>query len=228
MIPSTSIAPLPAATNVEPTMPPMRACEDDDGSPNHHVARFQAIAPMRPPKITAGVMTSASTIPPAIVAATLSEMKAPTKFRIAAIVTATFGFSAPVAIVVAMALAVSWKPLVKSKLTAVATSRARMTSALDMATRRPARRIGVMRSCAQSSRAAARTGYELVTKLQPFCETRRLVVVVAGVARGRRTRPEDALDREHGARARGRPVASVTAVQFGGPVALFAALKATV
>ena len=52
-IPSVSIAPPPAATKVEPMMPPMRACDEDDGSPNHHVARFQAIAPMRPPKMTA-------------------------------------------------------------------------------------------------------------------------------------------------------------------------------
>jgi hypothetical protein len=105
-IPSVRIAPLPAATNVEPTMPPMRACDEDDGSPNHHVARFYAIAPMSPPKIPAGVTTSPSTMLPATVAATFREMKAPTKFSSAATVTATFGLSAPVAIIVAMALAV--------------------------------------------------------------------------------------------------------------------------
>ena len=44
-------------------------------------------------------------------------------------VTAIFGLSAPVAIVVAIALAVSWKPLVKSKPSAVTTTRARMMSA---------------------------------------------------------------------------------------------------
>ena len=53
------------------------------------------------------MIAPASTIPPATVAATLSEMNAPMKFRIAAIVTATLGLSAPVAIVVAIALAVS-------------------------------------------------------------------------------------------------------------------------
>ena len=46
-------------------------------------------------------------------------MKAPAKLRIAAIVTATFGGRAPVAIDVAIALAVSWKPLVKSNANAV-------------------------------------------------------------------------------------------------------------
>src|SRR5215510_4196388 len=105
--PSNCTAPEPAAASVAPMMPPINACEDDDGSPNHHVARFQQIAPTSPPNTTVGVIAPASTIPPAMVAATLSEMNAPTKFRIAAIVTATFGLSAPVAIVVAIAFAVS-------------------------------------------------------------------------------------------------------------------------
>ena len=73
-------------------------------------------------------MTSAFTMPLATVAATESEMNAPTKFRIAAMVTATFGGSAPVAIVVAIAFAVSWKPLVKSKPRAATTTRATMMS----------------------------------------------------------------------------------------------------
>jgi hypothetical protein len=75
----TSTAEPPAATSVEPTTPPMSACEEDEGRPNHHVARFQQIAPTRPPETTVGVMASASTIPPATVAATLSEMNAPTR-----------------------------------------------------------------------------------------------------------------------------------------------------
>src|SRR3954449_4492684 len=105
--PSNFTAPVPAAANVAPITPPMSACEDDDGSPNHHVARFQEIAPIRPPSTTVGVIAPASTIPPAIVAATFSEMNAPAKFRIAASATATLGGSAPVAIVVAIAFAVS-------------------------------------------------------------------------------------------------------------------------
>src|SRR3954454_19340775 len=51
--------------------------------------------------MTVVVTTPESTMPFATVAATLMEMKAPTKFRIAATPTAIFGFSAPVAIVVA-------------------------------------------------------------------------------------------------------------------------------
>jgi hypothetical protein len=41
------------------------------------VPRFQAIAPIRPPSTTVGVIAPASTIPPATVAATSSEMNAP-------------------------------------------------------------------------------------------------------------------------------------------------------
>jgi hypothetical protein len=43
--------------------------------------------------------------------------------------TATFGRSAPVAMDVAMAFAVSWKPFVKSKTSAVATTTTTMTDA---------------------------------------------------------------------------------------------------
>ena len=86
------------------------------------------IAPTRPPKTTVGVITSPFTMPLATVAATLSEMNAPTKLSTAAMLTATLGFRAPVAIVVAIAFAVSWKPLVKSKPRAATTTRATMMS----------------------------------------------------------------------------------------------------
>ena len=41
---------VPSAASVEPTMPPISACEDDDGSPKYQVSRFQKIAPIRPAK----------------------------------------------------------------------------------------------------------------------------------------------------------------------------------
>ena len=90
--------------------------------------RFQAIAPIRPAKTIVVVTTSLSTMPLATVAATSSEMKAPTKFRTAAIPTAAFGDIARVEIDVATALAVSWKPFVKSNARAVATTMIRMRS----------------------------------------------------------------------------------------------------
>src|SRR5919201_621179 len=37
----------PDWTSAAPTRPPISACEELDGRPNHHVRRFQAIAPAR-------------------------------------------------------------------------------------------------------------------------------------------------------------------------------------
>src|SRR5690606_27547200 len=53
--------------------------------------------------------------PPEMVLATSVLRNAPTRLSTAANATATFGLMAPVAMGVAIALAVSWKPLVKSK-----------------------------------------------------------------------------------------------------------------
>ena len=58
-------------------------------------------------------------MPPEMVLATSVDRKAPTRLSVPAAMTATFGLSAPVAIEVAMALAVSWKPFVKSNTSAV-------------------------------------------------------------------------------------------------------------
>ena len=63
------------------------------------------------------------------VSATSMERKAPTKLRMADRMTAAFGFRAPVAMDVAIALAVSWKPLVKSNAKAVTTTTTRMNNA---------------------------------------------------------------------------------------------------
>ena len=60
------------------------------------------------------------------VTATSTERKAPTRFRTPASSTAVFGLRAPVAIDVAMALPVSWNPLVKSNASAVTISSTRM------------------------------------------------------------------------------------------------------
>ena len=118
----------PRPRTATPTTPPISACEDEDGSPKYQVSRFQEIAPIRPAKTIGSVTRSASTIPLAIVAATASDRNAPTKLRTAASVTATRGAIARVEIDVATALAVSWKPLVKSNASAVATTIKRTTS----------------------------------------------------------------------------------------------------
>ena len=84
--------------------------------------RFQAIAPIRPANTIVGVIRSASTMPFATVAATSSEMNAPTKLSTAAPATAVRGGTARVEIPVATTFAVSWKPFVKSNASAVTTT----------------------------------------------------------------------------------------------------------
>ena len=129
-MPAPSTAGGPAATKAEPTMPPIRACEEEAGSPKYQVARFHAIAPTSPANTIAGVTRLASTMPVAMVAATCSERKAPTKFSADASPTASFGGIARVEIEVATALAVSWNPFVKSKASAVPTTIQRTTSSI--------------------------------------------------------------------------------------------------
>src|SRR5579871_5216682 len=115
----TWIAPAPAAAHAAPTRPPIRACDELEGSPSHHVIRFQVIPPISAANTTVVVVADVATIPLAIVVATLSEMNAPTKFRQAENATATRGGIARVEIDAATALAVSWKPFVKSNASAV-------------------------------------------------------------------------------------------------------------
>ena len=69
-----------------------------------------------------------------MVAATARERNAPTKLSAPEIATAVRGPSAPVAIDVAIALPVSWKPLVKSKHRAVMTTRTSTVSLLTKVT----------------------------------------------------------------------------------------------
>ncbi len=139
----TPSAPRPA--RVAPMSPPNRAWEELEGRPSSQVSRFQMIPPARP----ARTMTSRSSTPPSTrrsergapeaswmlmtalvtVSATSTERKAPTRLSTAEGPTATLGRSAPVAMDIAIALPVSWKPLVKSNARAVMTTRTRMTDA---------------------------------------------------------------------------------------------------
>src|SRR5215216_2257611 len=128
--PSPNTASAPPAAKAAPTTPPISAWDELDGRPKYQVARFQKIAPINPAKTTVGVITLASTTSFATVAATAREMNAPRKLNAAAYVTAILGGIAWVEIDVATTLAVSWKPLVKSKTSAVATTMTRTTSLL--------------------------------------------------------------------------------------------------
>src|ERR1700722_15568331 len=97
----------PIAASIAPTTPPISACEEEDGMLRYQGKMFQRIAPARPAKTIGTVTRFSFTMPLAIVAATEIEMNAPAKFRIEASPTATRGGSAWVAIVVAIAFAVS-------------------------------------------------------------------------------------------------------------------------
>src|SRR3989442_12521497 len=92
-----------------PARPPMRACEDETGSPSHQVIRFQAMAPVSPPSTTQRSMADGSTTPfPRVVATFTPKPNAATKLKNAAQATATLGDSVPVETTVATELAASW------------------------------------------------------------------------------------------------------------------------
>src|SRR5215210_5408605 len=112
----------PFATSIAPTIPPISACDELDGSPKYQVVRFQAIAPTSPANTISSVIASGFTTSFATVAATSRDTNAPTKFSSAAYPTASRGAMARVEIEVATTLAVSWKPFVKSKASAVPTT----------------------------------------------------------------------------------------------------------
>src|SRR3954452_11043009 len=141
MTPSHLTPPTPSAAMSDPIRPPNSACEEDEGSPSSQVIRFQRIPPTRPAKMIVRVGTPMSAgigaplaswmlmILLLTVRATSMLRNAPTRFRTAERVTAVLGLRAPVAMEVAIALAVSWKPLVKSNAKAVITTITRMKRA---------------------------------------------------------------------------------------------------
>src|SRR5919204_89359 len=53
----------PDWTSAAPTRPPISACDELDGSPNHQVRRFQAIAPASAARTVCSVARPASMIP---------------------------------------------------------------------------------------------------------------------------------------------------------------------
>src|SRR6201995_1843933 len=118
----------PAAAMGEAITPPIGACDELEGIPKNHASRFQITPPHKPARTTVTVTLPVSTRPLAMVAATLSDRNAPTRLSTPDSATPTRGPRAPVAIEVAMALPVSWKPFVKSKPSATTTTRTIMMS----------------------------------------------------------------------------------------------------
>ena len=89
----------------------MRAWLLELGRPSHHVSRFQTIAPRSAAATIACVVLASLTRPAPIVLATAVPANAPMKLNAVAMAMAYAGRSARVATEVAMAFAVSWKPL---------------------------------------------------------------------------------------------------------------------
>jgi hypothetical protein len=82
----------PELATAAPTRPPTRVCEELDGSPSHHVARFHEMAAKSAAAITLRFITSGLMTPFPIVEATACEKnRKATKLNIAAIMTAAKG-----------------------------------------------------------------------------------------------------------------------------------------
>ena len=100
-------------------MPPISACEEEDGSPKYQVTRFQTIAPISSGEDdhqAARAVRRSLMMPLVTVLATPPPSRSPRRRRAGssppAISSATRGVSARVETEVAIAFAESWKPLV--------------------------------------------------------------------------------------------------------------------
>ncbi len=116
-----------AAASAAPTSPPIRAWEEEVGSPSRQVIRFQQMAPIRAANTTLRPweLVGVAMMPAPTVLAPPVPSAAPAKFMHAASASAAAGVSARVEIDVAIAFAASWKPLVKSNAKAMTTTAAR-------------------------------------------------------------------------------------------------------
>src|SRR2546425_2041129 len=118
----------PDCARAAPTRPPMSACDELDGRPNHQVSKFHTIAPKRAASTVFVLMRFEATMSFPTVFATAVVTNAPARFANDAIRTAILGVSARVETEVATAFAVSWKPFVKSKPRATNTTMTRSAS----------------------------------------------------------------------------------------------------
>src|ERR671924_2156189 len=97
----------PDWTSAAPTRPPISACEELEGRPNHQVMRFQAIAPATAASTVLSFARPVSMIPLPTVFATAVVTNAPARFAPEATATAIRGDIARVDTEVATAFAVS-------------------------------------------------------------------------------------------------------------------------
>src|SRR5215218_2395748 len=97
----------PALATPAPAKPPMRACDEDVGSPSHQVRKFQVTAPVSPAKMTASLTTSGSTVLPTVLATPVWNTRTAAKLKKAAQMTAMLGVRTLVETTVAIELAAS-------------------------------------------------------------------------------------------------------------------------
>src|SRR5438552_15182921 len=94
----------------------MRACDDEVGSPHHHVSTSHTIAPNRPAMTTYWVTSSNRIMPvPMVLATAVPRKKAARKLKTAAHNTASFCDRTRVETTVAMLFAGSVDAVMKSK-----------------------------------------------------------------------------------------------------------------
>src|SRR5579859_8278685 len=106
--PLNTSTPNPPLAMPAPAMPPISACELEEGKPSHQVNRFQAMAPISADSTTNGSITEASTMPvPMVLATDNPKNRKAMKLNVAAQATASFGDSTRVETIVAMELAAS-------------------------------------------------------------------------------------------------------------------------
>jgi hypothetical protein len=98
----------PAWAMAAPAKPPISACEEDEGMPNHQVRRFQKVAARRPENTTGRVINSCFTVLAIVFATPCSlKIKKAAKLNNAAQHTAWKGVSTFVETMVAIEFAAS-------------------------------------------------------------------------------------------------------------------------
>ena len=111
-IPASFNASKPTDQPTAPMIPPISAWDEELGIPQYQVKRFHVIAPIRAAEMIPLLIRDADmTMSPPIVLATPVLTMAPKKLSAAVIIIAFLGSIARVETDVAMAFAVSWKPL---------------------------------------------------------------------------------------------------------------------
>src|ERR1044072_5949366 len=118
-MPLTITAFVPTSAIPAPARPQIKACDEDVGSPRYQVSRFHSSAPTTAASTIAGVTTEGSTMPlPMVLATCTPNTRNAMKLNPAAHATAIRGGSTRVLTTVAMELAASWNPLLKSNASA--------------------------------------------------------------------------------------------------------------